>query len=264
MQYLHTDLGHQPSGAVVEVTLRGNAANVVLLDSSNLQNYKSGRRYNGYGGHVTRSPHRIAIPRAGRWHVVVHLGGYPGRVNASVQVLPGALPPARQQMPNLGSIVSNAAALETDDPAVTDADSEREFDVFVCHAGEDKESVVRPLALALQGQGLAVWYDEFELRIGDSLRRKIDAGISRSRFGVVVLSRAFFAKNWPQYELDGLVTREMAGQQQIILPLWHEISKDEVIRHSPSLADKVALQTAVYSVEEIADQIVDVILPQAA
>jgi TIR domain len=109
-----------------------------------------------------------------------------------------------------------------------------------------------------------VWYDEFELRIGDSLRRKIDTGISRSRFGVVVLSRAFFAKNWPQYELDGLVTREMAGERQIILPLWHEISKDEVMRHSPSLADKVALQTAVYSVQEIADQIVDVILPHAA
>lgn len=81
---------------------------------------------------------------------------------------------------------------------------------------------------------------------------------------MVVLSHAFFAKNWPQYELDGLVTREMAGEQQIILPLWHEISKDEIIRHSPSLADKVALQTSVYSVTEIAEQIADVIRERPA
>lgn len=109
-----------------------------------------------------------------------------------------------------------------------------------------------------------VWYDEFELRIGDSLRRKIDSGLARSRFGVVVLSHTFFAKNWPQYELDGLVTREMAGDRQMILPLWHEISKDEVIRQVPSLADKVALQTAVYSVAEIAEQIADVVRERPA
>jgi hypothetical protein len=79
----------------------------------------------------------------------------------------------------------------------------------------------------------------------------------------VVLSPAFFAKNWPQYELDGLVTREMHGGTQIILPLWHNISKDELIRRSPSLADKVALRTADLSIEEIADQIADVVLGDA-
>src|SRR5205085_179516 len=106
------------------------------------------------------------------------------------------------------------------------------------HATEDKDEVVRPLASALQDLGLRVWYDEFELRIGDSLRRSIDTGVARSRFGVVVLSQSFFSKNWPQYELDGLVTREMNGDQSI-LPLWHMITKAEVIGYSPSLADKV-------------------------
>jgi hypothetical protein len=103
-----------------------------------------------------------------------------------------------------------------------------------------------------------VWYDEFELRIGDSLRRKIDSGLANSRFGAVVFSRAFFDKNWPQYELDGLVTRQMTGQQ-IVLPIWHDITKDEIIRHSPSLADKVALSTGVLSVGEIAAQIAAVV-----
>lgn len=72
------------------------------------------------------------------------------------------------------------------------------YDVFISHATEDKEEIVRPLATALVVRGLRVWYDEFELRIGDSLRRKIDAGLANSRFGVVVLSPNFFAKNWPQ------------------------------------------------------------------
>ena len=76
-----------------------------------------------------------------------------------------------------------------------------EYDAFVSHAGEDKAEVARPLAEALRELGLAVWYDEFELRIGDNLRRKIDAGIANSRFGIVILSEHFFAGQWPQYEL---------------------------------------------------------------
>ena len=90
------------------------------------------------------------------------------------------------------------------------------------------------------------------------MRRKIDRGIARSRFGIVVLSHAFFAKSWPQYELDGLVTMSLSGKQ-VILPLWHEISKDEVVRQSPSLADKLALRTSDYSIEEIAEELVAVI-----
>ena len=90
------------------------------------------------------------------------------------------------------------------------------------------------------------------------MRRKIDAGLAQSRFGIVVLSHAFFQKNWPQYELDGLVTREMAGEQ-VILPLWHKITKEEIIAHSPSLADKIARTTSSSTIAEIAQEIADVI-----
>lgn len=74
----------------------------------------------------------------------------------------------------------------------------------------------------------------------------------------MVLSHAFFAKNWPQYELDGLGTREMTGQQ-VILPLWHRITKSGVIAKSPSLADKLARTTADFTIEEIAREIAEVI-----
>jgi hypothetical protein len=183
-----------------------------------------------------------------------------------VNVIPASalqpLPPIRERRSALASIAENLAGVGPDEDLIGQIDQPvdhaRDFDVFISHAGEDKDSIVRPLAHALQGRGLAVWYDEFELRIGDSLRRKIDAGIARSRFGIVVLSHAFFSKEWPQYELDGLVTMSV-NCKQVLLPLWHEISKDEVVRQSPSLADKVALRTSDYAVDEIAEEIAAVI-----
>jgi AbiTii/TIR domain len=88
--------------------------------------------------------------------------------------------------------------VQNDAPHLNNPDSTtvRDFDVFISHASEDKNTVVRPLARALSDKGLKVWYDEFELKIGDSLRRKIDTGLARSRFGVIVLSRSFFRKDY--------------------------------------------------------------------
>lgn len=136
---------------------------------------------------------------------------------------------------------------------------EPEYDIFISHASEDKEDFVRPLAETLKDLGIKVWYDEFSLRVGDSLRRKIDSGLRNSRYGTVVLSEAFINKQWTQYELDGLVAREMNGHK-MILPIWHKISKTEVINYSPNLADKVALNTSINTIEEIAQQLADIIL----
>jgi hypothetical protein len=259
-KFIHSDLGHRQRGDVVQVTLRGSAANVRLLDSTNFQRYRRGDRHSYIGGLARQSPVKLAVPHSGHWHAVVDMQGLRGQTNAGFRVIPGSalrpLPPIRQHRHDLAEIAENLAEFGP-------ADDEREFDVFISHATEDKEGVARPLAHALHARGLSVWFDEFELRVGDSLRRKIDQGISRSRFGLVVLSPAFFAKSWPNYELDGLVTMSVGGRQ-VLLPIWHEISKDEVISHSPSLADKVALRTADYSIDEIAAEIAAVVLGSGA
>lgn len=130
-----------------------------------------------------------------------------------------------------------------------------EHDAFISHASEDKDDLVRPLAEKLTAAGFDIWYDDFQLTVGDKLRRTIDRGLANSRFGIVVLSPSFFAKDWPQYELDGLVSREMHEGTKVILPLWHKVSKDEVIGYSPSLADTVALNTANYSLDELVEQL---------
>ena len=117
------------------------------------------------------------------------------------------------------------------------------WDIFVSHAFEDKE-FARALANALSKKGLRVWFDEFQLRVGDSLRRSIDYGLSKSRFGAVVLSPSFFAKEWTQKELDALTARETKGKK-IILPIWHNISAQEIRRYSPTLADRFAIDSVV-------------------
>lgn len=116
------------------------------------------------------------------------------------------------------------------------------FDVFISHASEDKDDFVRPLAAALTAMGLKVWFDEWTLTIGDSLRQKIDEGLLASDYGIVVLSRSFFAKEWPQAELDGLFAREMQGRK-VILPVWHKVTRADVLEFSPMLAGKLAAPT---------------------
>jgi len=133
------------------------------------------------------------------------------------------------------------------------------YDVFVSHASEDKDDFVRDFVKCLQQYGLNVWYDEFTLRVGDSLRRSIDNGLKNSRYGIVVLSEAFFSKEWPQRELDGLFAREVNGEK-VILPIWHKISKNEVLKFSPIIADMLALNTSSFTIEEIAKEISDRVL----
>lgn len=256
MDFAHHDLGHRSSGDIVEVTLSGSAANVRLMDSSNLTKYRAGKDHTCYGGLVKRSPFHIKIPRSGHWHVAVDLLGLRGgRARSSVRILPKPLPVAREAP--LSSVPSLVQGGRGGGIAVID-EVAREYDVFISHASEDKDAVVRPLARALQSAGLAVWYDEFELRIGDSLRRKIDRGLANSRFGIVVLSQDFLKKGWPNYELDGIITRVNSGDQ-VLLPIWHNISKEAVVEYSPSLADKLGRNTATHTVEEIAAEIAAVI-----
>jgi hypothetical protein len=137
------------------------------------------------------------------------------------------------------------------------------YDAFICHASEDKENFVRPLAEQLKEHHLEIWYDEFSMSIGDSLRRSIDKGLTQSRYGIVVLSKTFFEKEWPQWELDGLVQRQNSEQQTVVLPIWHNISHEEILAYSPSLADKIATESR-FGIEHVVTTLLRVLKPEGS
>lgn len=131
------------------------------------------------------------------------------------------------------------------------------WDVFISHASEDRDAIAKALSERLRNDGFSVWYDEFSLRLGDSLRESIDRGLAKSRYGVVILSKAFFEKHWPAKELNGLATREVDGKK-IILPVWHGVRFEEVREYSPMLADRVAVSTGL-GLDKVVGEIVKVL-----
>ena len=134
------------------------------------------------------------------------------------------------------------------------------YDVFISHASEDKDGLVRVLAEALGQEDLEVWYDEHSLRPGDSLRQSIDRGLRDSRYGLVVLSPAFFRKQWPTWELNGLVQLHQSTDGGRILPIWHRVGHVDVIQYSPPLADIVAIRSEL-GLRYIVQQVMSVVRP---
>lgn len=131
---------------------------------------------------------------------------------------------------------------------------DEEYDVFVSHAYEDKESFVDEFVEALRNKGLKVWYDTDKLKWGDSMREKIDKGLAKSRYGVVVLSPNYIAehKYWTKAELNGLFQVETVNGKTI-LPIWHNLTKKQVVEYSPIIADRKAMTTALMTPQEIAE-----------
>jgi hypothetical protein len=137
-----------------------------------------------------------------------------------------------------------------------------EYDAFIVHATEDKSEFVRPLAAELAKYGLNIWFDESTLKVGDSLRDSIECGLSRSRFGVVVFSESFFAKNWPPAELNALFAREMASGEKVILPIWHNVTLVQMLQFAPIQAAKVAAMSS-EGISNVAKKLIAVIRPEA-
>lgn len=137
------------------------------------------------------------------------------------------------------------AAVEANEPVA--------YDVFLSHASEDKDEIARPLANALTARGFTVWFDELNIRVGQSIRREIERGIREARFGLVIVSEHFMAKQWTQAELDALWGKKLAAKDDSLLPVWHKVTYDEVQQGLPLLAGLHALNTSTMSIERIAD-----------
>ena len=105
---------------------------------------------------------------------------------------------------------------------------------FVCHDTRDKDSLVRDPVHELTKLFCPVWYDEYSLTVGDSLRNSIEMGLKRAGKCVLVLSPSFLSNDgWSKVEFDSIFTRELVEQKNVILPVWHGVGEKEVYEYSP-------------------------------
>lgn len=171
--------------------------------------------------------------------LAVKADGYLARVKASALSRDGALGMTADAAKALGLVAVGPVPA-----AGPKRRSKRENDAFVVHATKDKATVARPIHAGLQARGYRIWMDEFTLKVGDSLRRKIDEGLTSARFGIVIVSPAFFAREWPQRELDALFSKELVQERKVILPVWHELDQEVVSEKAPLIAGRIAVHTA--------------------
>lgn len=150
------------------------------------------------------------------------------------------------------AISGSIRGIDSSPEAVTE---EVQYDVFVSHAWEDKESFADEFVEELRKLNLRVWYDTSQIKWGDSMRAKIDDGLKKSKFGVVILSPDYIkeGKYWTKAELDGLFQLESINGK-MLLPVWHNLTKKEVMAYSPIIAGKLAMNTASMTPSEMAEE----------
>lgn len=139
----------------------------------------------------------------------------------------------------------------------TDQDKEdnKEYDVFISHSADDKDHFVDDLAKALQAADISTWYDSDDIGWGKSIRQEIDKGLANSRYGIVIISPTFIEKYWTNYELDGILDKESSTETQMILPIWHNVTADQVKKYSHSLSNMLALNTALNTIDDIVENV---------
>lgn len=150
----------------------------------------------------------------------------------------------------------------TDDLVNSMLETSDEYDVFISHAFEDKEDFVEEFVMELKKLNITVWYDNSQMKWGDSMRERIDGGLKKSKFGIVILSPNYIheGKYWTKAELNGLFQMETINGKTI-LPIWHNLTKKQVVDYSPIIADRKALTTASMTAQEIALELKTLFLP---
>ncbi len=113
---------------------------------------------------------------------------------------------------------------------------------FISHDSRDKDLIARPIADGLNSRLCSVWYDEYSLKPGMSLRESIEDGLKNTKKCVLILTENFLKNSgWTKTEFNSVFTREMIFNEKVIIPIWFNIKKEDVYEYSPSLADTFAL-----------------------
>lgn len=120
-------------------------------------------------------------------------------------------------------------------------DNEKPY-AFISHDSRDKELIAKPIVQGLTKYGCPVWYDEYSLQVGDSLRESIEKGIKETDKCILILTPNFLKNpGWTKTEFNSVFTKDILKNNRSILPIWHNVTKEEVYEYSSILLDTVAL-----------------------
>lgn len=164
----------------------------------------------------------------------------------------------RKQITKLGADHGFYVLVKDKEYAIIRSELEKPL-AFISHDSRDKDDLVRNLALEISKLMCPVWYDEYSLKVGDSLRGSIEKGLKETQKCIIVMSPNFLSnQGWGKAEFDSVFTREILEKSNVILPVWHNVNVNDVYEYSPRLADKVGLSSSL-GVEELARKLVNVI-----
>ncbi len=132
---------------------------------------------------------------------------------------------------------------------------------FISHDSEDKETVAKLIAIHLQKMLCPVWYDEFSLKVGDNLRESIERGLKECKKCILIISPSFIKnKGWVKTEFDSIFTRQILEEQKLVLPIWYNVTKQDVYEYSPSLLNVKGIDWKILGEDEVCRQLYNVIM----
>lgn len=129
------------------------------------------------------------------------------------------------------------------------------YSIFVSHASDDKINYVNELVDEIKSLGITVFYDNDAISWGDNLKEKIDEGLKNCQLAVIVISPYYFGREWTEYEIQTLLTRQNAEKKKLIMPILHNISKEDLVKHYPLLKDVVFKHSKSQSKKQLAQDL---------
>jgi hypothetical protein len=141
---------------------------------------------------------------------------------------------------------------------MTSTTKDRPYAVFLSYAGEDAD-FAREVAGALKARHIPTWYAETELKVGESLLKSINRGLTESEKGLLLISKPYLSKGWPSYEMETLLRQRIETGKKL-LPLWHGVTKEDIEKVNVGLAGIYALDTGL-GLDVLVQRLSEVLIP---
>jgi hypothetical protein len=150
----------------------------------------------------------------------------------------------------VSSLGRNGAVDFSLQPTIDDSPPDpKSYEVFLSHASEDKKAIVTPFYEACKRNGISAWYDTIEIQWGDSLVKKIQGGLAKSKMVLLFISKSSLEKKWPEKEIDTALSLENSYGKKV-LPLVLGLSHEELTSKYPLIASKVYRCVKSYNLNE--------------